>query len=216
MYRVNVIVLNQNLQISENCLWPASWQNQQNDLCAQPRLRSAWAPPSLFRIFTVLIKKYWVLSYLLTALTEDWSDWVDAQADLSLCSAHRSFCWFCHEMAHILFGCQLPSWFQITVIKLPPKVRLVWALTWQNQQSEFAPSEDSDQPGHLPSLIRVFTVLMKKPWALSYPLSAQRRLWPDWADAQADLRLCWAHTHYVGFVMSQLILRLSTGKITIE
>ena len=31
-------------------------------------------------------------------------------------------------------------------------------------------------PGHLPSLIRVFAVLMKKHWVLSYPLSAQRRL----------------------------------------
>ena len=39
-----------------------------------------------------------------------------------------------------------------------------------------APSEDSDQPGHLPSLIRVFAVRMKKAWVLSYPLSAQRRL----------------------------------------
>ena len=27
---------------------------------------------------------------------EDWSDWVDAQADLSLRWAHKSFCWFCH------------------------------------------------------------------------------------------------------------------------
>ena len=45
----------------------------------------------------------------------------------------------------------------------------------KNQQSECAPSEDSDQPGHPPSLIRVFAFRMKKPWALSYPLSAQRR-----------------------------------------
>ena len=34
---------------------------------------------------------------------------------------------------------------------------------------------------------------MKKAWVLSYPFSAQRRLWSDWADAQADLSLCWAH-----------------------
>ena len=33
---------------------------------------------------------------------KDWSDWADAQADLSLCWAHRSFCWFCHEAAHYL------------------------------------------------------------------------------------------------------------------
>ena len=42
---------------------------------------------------------------------------------------------------------------------------------------------------------------MKKPWGLSYPLSAQRRLWSDWADAQADLSLRRTHTHFVGFVM---------------
>ena len=39
-----------------------------------------------------------------------------------------------------------------------------------------APSEDSDQPGHPPSLIRVFTVRMKKAWVFSYPLNAQQRL----------------------------------------
>ena len=81
----------------------------------------------------------------------------------------------------------------------------IWAATWQNQQNECAPSEDSDQPGHPPSLIRVFTVRMKKSWVLSYQLSAQRRLWSDWADALAVLSLRWAHTHYVGFVMSRLI-----------
>ena len=41
---------------------------------------------------------------------------------------------------------------------------------------ECAPSEDSDQPGHPPSLIRVFAVRMKKAWVLSHLLSAQRRL----------------------------------------
>ena len=109
----------------------------------------------------------------------------------------------------------------------------IWAATWQNQQNDCAPSKDSDQPGHPPSLIRVLAVRMKKAWVLSYPLSAQRRLWAglikgfavcmkkawvliyplsaqrrlwwDWADAQADLSLRWAHTHFVGFVMSRLI-----------
>ena len=56
-----------------------------------------------------------------------------------------------------------------------------------------APSEDSDQPGHPPSLIRVFAVRMKKQWVISYPLSALRRLWSDWVDAQADLSLRWVH-----------------------
>ena len=81
----------------------------------------------------------------------------------------------------------------------------IWAASWQNQQNDCAPSEDSDQPGHSPSLIRVVAVRMKKAWVLSYPLSAQRRLWSDWANAQADLSLRWAHSHFVGFVMRRLI-----------
>ena len=83
-----------------------------------------------------------------------------------------------------------------------------WAATWQNQQSDCAPSEDSDQPGHQPSLIRVFAVRMKKAWVLIYPLSAQRRLWSDWVDAQADRSLRSAQIHFVGFyhVAAQLVL----------
>ena len=44
---------------------------------------------------------------------------------------------------------------------------------------------DSDQPGLLSSLIRVFTVLI-------YTVRVQRRLRLDWADAQADPRHQWA------------------------
>ena len=56
-----------------------------------------------------------------------------------------------------------------------------------------APSEDSDQPEHPPGLIRIFAVHMNRAWVLNYPLSAQRRLCSDWAHAQADLSLRWAH-----------------------
>ena len=84
------------------------------------------------------------------------------------------------------------------------EINMTWAASWQNQQCGCAPSVDSDQPGHPPSLIRVFAVRMKKAWVLSYPLSAQWRLWSDWADAQADLSLRWAHTHFVGFVTRRL------------
>ena len=37
---------------------------------------------------------------ILHAISEDWSDWADAQADLSLRWAHMPFCWFCHVAAH--------------------------------------------------------------------------------------------------------------------
>ena len=62
-----------------------------------------------------------------------------------------------------------------------------------------APSEDSDQPGHPPSLIRVFAVCLKKAWVLNYPLSVQQRLWSDLVDAQADLSLPWAHMPFCWF-----------------
>ena len=81
-----------------------------------------------------------------------------------------------------------------------------WAASWQNQQNGMCTSEDSDQPGYPPSLIRVFAVHMKKAWVLSYPLNAQRRLWSDWADAQADLSLRWAHSYFVAFAMRRLKL----------
>ena len=45
----------------------------------------------------------------------------------------------------------------------------------------------------------VFADRMKKALVLSYPLSAQQRLWSDWADAQADLSLCWAQMPFCSF-----------------
>ena len=43
-------------------------------------------------------------------------------------------------------------------------------------------------------------------WAAKDPsfLHADSKDLSDWADAQADLNLCWPHTHFVGFVMSWL------------
>ena len=43
------------------------------------RIRPVWS------VFAIRMKKLWVLSYLLSGQRRRWSDWVDAQADLSLC-----------------------------------------------------------------------------------------------------------------------------------
>ena len=80
--------------------WAASCQNQQNGMRTQRRIRSAWDPPSLIRVFTVQMKKAWVLSYPMSAqkrLTRlggcpGWSE--------SSLGA-ESFCWFCHEVAQM-------------------------------------------------------------------------------------------------------------------
>ena len=43
-------------------------------------------------------------------------------------------------------------------------------------------------------------------WVAKDPsfLHADSKDWSDWADAQADLSLRWAHSHFVGFVMRRL------------
>ena len=76
--------------------------------------------------------------------------------------------------------CCLPVNVWVFVLQTLSKYHLNHLMT--NQQYGCAPSEDSDQPGHPPSLIRVFAVRMKKGWNISYPLNAQRRLWNvrDW------------------------------------
>ena len=79
-----------------------------------------------------------------------------------------------------------------------------WAASWQNQQNDCAPSEDSDQPGHPPSLMRVFAVRSIGSKGPKCSSCGQRRLWSDGADAQADLSLRWAHSHFVGVVISWL------------
>ena len=60
-----------------------------------------------------------------------------------------------------------------------------------------APNEDSDQPAHPRSLIRVFDVRMKKLCILTFPKSAQWRFWSDCANmhmydgASSDVRGIW-------------------------
>ena len=51
-------------------------------------------------------------------------------------------------------------------------------------------------------------------WVAKDPsfLHADSEDWSDWVDAQADLSLRWAHSHFVGFVKSRLILCLYNVK----
>ena len=61
------------------------------------------------------------------------------------------------------------TWVQI----LTSQLKLKWAWDGKTKKITCSPSKDSGQPGHLPSLIRVFHVRFKKPRILSYPLNAQ-------------------------------------------
>ena len=87
-------------------IWATTWQNQQNDLYAQLRLRSAWASAQSDQS---LLRAPWAAKdprFCSCRQRRLWSDWADAQADLSLCWAQKSFCWFYHAVAQ-LFNCEL-------------------------------------------------------------------------------------------------------------
>ena len=79
-----------------------------------------------------------------------------------------------------------------------------------NNKMTCAPSEDPDQPGHLPSLNRAFAVRMKKHWGLGYPYSAQQRL-----DQTSQMpRLIWVfagRTSFCCFVGLRLISIIPLG-----
>ena len=75
-------------QMSRNMTKPTMW------LCAQRRLRSAWASAQSDQSPRCPHKKAWVLSYLLSAQRRLGSDLADAQADMSLRWVHIHFVGF--------------------------------------------------------------------------------------------------------------------------
>ena len=91
------------LQLKCPHIWAASWQNQQNGMCAQQRLRSAWTTTQSDQS---LLCAQWV------AKDTSFLHETDAQADLSLHWAHMPFCWFCHGVARFW------SFYQLTFIFL--------------------------------------------------------------------------------------------------
>ena len=179
-------------------IWAAAWQNQQNDLCAQRWLRSAWA---------------------------------SAQSDQSLRCLHEEILGPYLSIERTvkknqirLGGC--PGWSEsslgahviLLVLSCGGSFLIVFAVAVWSHARRYEPRHDKTnkvtmRPAKaqislgIHPVWSVFAVRMKKPCVLSYPLSAQRRLWSDWADwadAQADLSLRWAHSHFVDFVMSRL------------
>ena len=57
-----------------------------------------WSKSSLYALWVA--KDHTVLH----AKSKDWSDWADAQVDLSLCWAHIPICWFCLDVTQLLYS----------------------------------------------------------------------------------------------------------------
>ena len=138
--------------------------------------------------------------FMQATLSWDSSYWFDSQSSLS--AKFISLIWSLRliwiSFHHPLFGFS----FEWAMSCQNLFVMYKWA-TWQNQQNECGPSEDSDQPGHHPVWSES---LLCAQWVAKDPrfLHADSEDWSDWEDAQANLSLRWAHTHSVGFVMSRL------------
>ena len=85
---------------------------------------------------------------------------------------------------------------------------MTWATTWQNKQCGCAPSEDSNQPGHLPSLIRVFAVRMKKVCLVPIKRTAKTLIrlggCPGWSESSLGAQsLCW-FCHVAAHLLNEL------------
>ena len=162
--------------------WPLSWSMTKHKMsCTHGEDRSACpAAHTLVRVHWRWIGKLVAKDQKLLLTYNE-----DSDERLTRVFVEQAWCWrFCHAPFQL---------FVATTTFEPPHDT--------TNKMACAPSKDSDQPGHPPSLIRVFAVHMKKAWVLNYPLSEQQRLWSDWVDAQADLSLCWVHTHFVAFII---------------
>ena len=75
--------------------------DQQNDLCAQQRLRSAWASAQSDQSLRCPPEGSFGPQLPIEHTAKTLIRGSHAQADLNLRWAHRSFCWFCHEAGYV-------------------------------------------------------------------------------------------------------------------
>ena len=168
-------------------IWVTAWQNQQNNLCTQRRLRPAWASAQSDQSLCCSHKEA-LGPRLPTELT---AKTADAQADLSLRWVHMSFCWICQA--------------QVGLISIPLENKPEHGKTYT---MTCAPSKTSDNPVHPPSLISL--PLAHSIWSHlqedSSDLDAQAQVWV----------FIWHTCGFVGFVMSQLkfSIYISEKKLT--
>ena len=98
LWHVSCLLVN----VAQHHIWATSWQNQQNGMCAQRRLRSAWASAQSDQSSLSAWRKLGSLATL-WAYSED-SDQPGRCPGWSESSlGAKSFCWFCHEASHFLY-----------------------------------------------------------------------------------------------------------------
>ena len=182
--------------------WACAWQKQQNDPCAQQKLRSACASAQFDQS---LYCPHEVATHWVHSKDSEQTGWMHrliwvfvgcichfvcfVMLRLILCKGDRVWrIW----TAWIWMGNNIPDGIDTKEIWYFPFMKLIWAASWQNQQCGCAPSEESDQSGIRPVWSESSLCAQ---WVAKDPsyLHAHIEDWSDWADAQAVLSLRWAH-----------------------
>ena len=124
--------------------WAASGQNQQKAMCAQRRLRSAWASaqsdqslhcPPEETLWPQLPMERTVKTLIRLGGCPGWPE---SSLDTQL------FCWFCHEAAQIVV-CIFFATSDVTPL-VSDFIMIKWALSWENLSSGFVTRVDSHRP----------------------------------------------------------------------
>ena len=150
-------------------------------------------PPSLISLRC----PHWALSYTLSAQRRLLSDLADPQAYLSLRWAHMPFCWVCHETVQICNNNKI----QLYKYRVSQKYVTFGPGHAKMCLMSYANNKGADQA----FFMRTANTLIRLG---ECPDQTGRMPRSDWADAQADLSLRWAHIHFVGFIMRRLKRRL--------
>ena len=86
------------LKAGENSNWAASWQNQQNGVCAQWRLISAWA---FCPVWSESLLSAWRKLPIERTVKTDQTGRLPMPGWSEFLLGTQSFCWFCHEAAQL-------------------------------------------------------------------------------------------------------------------
>ena len=122
--------------------------------------------------------------------------------------------WACASLQSDQYYCySLPTWYNTSSCYIHNSKALT---SFYNREDRFEPQHDKINNVAVFSAKTQISLGIRPVWSYSSLCTqwvakdqrfhhADSEDWSDWADAQADLSLCWAHTHFVGFVMSRLI-----------
>ena len=141
-------------------IWTTAWQNQQTDLCTQQSLRSAWASTQSDQSLR------WALSGKLS--TQCFFMWTATTLKrLGVCPGWSESLLGTEVILLVLSGGSLYVWSDL-IRTNDVCMEKLWVLGYL-KSTRIEPPHDkmtvhtakTDQPGHLPSLIRVFAVHSK-------------------------------------------------------